>query len=128
IGRDSQGGRIYNFVVNRLIGNERALRIHSGQEPFNTPEMIEAAELVASLVVGKTPEDAIAIDNNTAYAKYVNDNRGAMWVDGSFALAQLSEELLSTVVPLDFPLIPGGVETEFRVERDLTSMWYVSSR
>ena len=128
IGRDSQGGRIYNLVVNRLIGNERALRMHSGQEPINVPEMVEAARLVAELVVGKTPADAIAIDNNAAYAKYVNDNRGAMWVDGSFALGQLSDPIRNSLVPLDFPLIPGGVEKEFRTERDLTSLWYVNAR
>ena len=128
IGRDSQGGRIFNAVVNRLIGNERALRMFSGAEPINVPEMLEAATLVQQLVAGKTAEDAIAIDNNTAYAKYVNDNRGAMWVDGSFAIGQLNEDLQGKVVALDFPLIPDGVETEFRVERDLTSLWYVNSR
>lgn len=127
-GRDSQGGRIFNFVVNRLIGNERALRMFSGEEAINVPEMVEAATLVQQLVVGKTPDDAIAIDNNTAYAKYVNADRGAMWVDGSFAIGQLSPEIQSKVVPLDFPLLPNGAETEFRVERDLTSLWYVNAR
>jgi raffinose/stachyose/melibiose transport system substrate-binding protein len=128
IGRDSQGGRIFNFVVNRLVGNDRALAMFRGEEPINVPEMVEAATLVQQLVVGKTPEDAIAIDNNTAYAKYVNADRGAMWVDGSFAIGQLSPELQAKVVPLDFPFVPNGAETEPRVERDLTSLWYVNAR
>ncbi len=127
IGRDSQGGRIYNYVVNRFLGNDRALRMHSGEEPINVPEMVEAARHVAQLVVGKTAEDAIAIDNPTAYAKYVNTERAAMWIDNSNSLGLLTEDMRAKMVPMDFPLIPGGQETDFRTERDLTSLWYVAT-
>lgn len=128
IGKDSQGGRIYNLVVNRVVGNERALRMHSAQEPINVPDMLKVAQLVQQLVVGKVPTDAIAIDNGTAYAKYVNDNRGAMWVDGSFALGQVSDAVRDKMVVLSFPTIPGGVEQEPRTERDLSTLWYVSAK
>ena len=65
IGNDSQGGRIYNYVVNRMIGNPRALRMHSGQEPINVPEMVTAATMLHDLVVGHIAADAISINNST---------------------------------------------------------------
>ncbi len=72
IGKDSEGGRIYNAIVNRMIGNARALRMHAGAEPINVPEMVRAAEMLHELVVGNVPQDAIAIGNDSVYAKYVN--------------------------------------------------------
>src|SRR3954470_19601762 len=59
IGNDSAGGRVYNHVVNRCAGNQRAMRMHAGLEPIDVPEMVHAATLLRDLVVGYTPADAI---------------------------------------------------------------------
>jgi hypothetical protein len=128
IGNDSQGGRIYNYVVNRSIGNERALRMHSGQEPINVPEMVAAAALLQELVVGNTPQDAISIQNDSVYAKYVNTNRGGLIMDGSWVTPTIKPAVQDNLVVLDFPLIPGGAQTQRNVERDLTSLWYLSDK
>ena len=128
IGNDSQGGRIYNYVVNRVVGNPRALRMHSGQEPIDVPDMHRAAELLRELVVGNIAPDAIAINNDTVYAKYVNANKGALMIDGSWATPTIKPEIQANLAVLEFPLIPGGAQTERNVERDLTSLWYTSAK
>jgi raffinose/stachyose/melibiose transport system substrate-binding protein len=128
IGNDSQGGRIYNYVVNRSVGNARALRMHSGQEPINVPEMVAAATKLRDLVVGYTPSDAISINNDAVYAKYVNSGRGALIMDGSWITPTIRPNVLETIEVLSFPLIPGGAQTEHNVERDLTSLWYVGAK
>lgn len=128
IGNDSQGGRIYNYVVNRLVGNARALRMHSGQEPINVPEMVTAATMLRDLVVGFTPADAISINNDGVYAKYVNSGRGALVIDGSWVTPTIKPEVLDSMEVLPFPLLPGGAQTERNVERDLTSLWYCGAR
>ena len=128
IGNDSQGGRIYNYVVNRMVGNPRALRMHSGQEPINVPEMVAAATMLRDLVVGHIAADAISINNDAVYAKYVNTGRGALAIDGSWVTPTIKKEVLDTIVVLPFPLLPGGAQTEKNVERDLTSLWYVGAK
>ena len=128
IGKDSEGGRIYNAVVNRMVGNPRALRMHAGTEPINVPEMVRAAELLAELVIGNVPQDAIAIGNDSVYAKYVNNNRGGLIMDGSWVTPVIKPEIQANMVVLSFPLIPGGTETQQSAERDLTSLWYVSAK
>jgi raffinose/stachyose/melibiose transport system substrate-binding protein len=128
IGKDSEGGRIYNAIVNRMVGNARALRMHAGAEPINVPEMVRAAELLHQLVVGNVPQDAIAIGNDSVYAKYVNSNRGALIMDGSWVTPTIKPEIQENMVVLSFPLLPDGVEKEKSAERDLTSLWYVSAK
>ena len=127
IGNDSEGGRVYNYVVNRSIGNPRAMRMHAGAEPIDVPEMVQAAERLHDLVVGYAPLDAISISNDNVYAKYVNTNRGALILDGSWVTPVIKPEVQEHMVVLSFPLIPGGAQTEKNVERDLTSLWYASA-
>jgi ABC-type glycerol-3-phosphate transport system substrate-binding protein len=128
IGNDSQGGRIYNYVVNRMVGNPRALRMHSGQESIKVPEMVTAATMLRDLVVGFIPSDAISINNDAVYAKYVNSSRGALIIDGSWVTPTIRPEVLDKIEVLSFPLLPGGVQTECNVERDLTSLWYCGAK
>lgn len=128
IGNDSQGGRIYNYMVNRMVGNPRALRMHSGQEPINVPEMVAAATMLRDLVVGHIPADAISINNDAVYAKYVNTGRGALMIDGSWVTPTIKPEVLENIDVLAFPLLPGGAQTERNVERDLTSLWYAGAK
>jgi ABC-type glycerol-3-phosphate transport system substrate-binding protein len=128
IGNDSEGGRIYNYVVNRTVGNERALRMHAGLEPINVPEMVKAAGLLAELVVGNIPADAISIQNDSVYAKYVNTNRGGLIMDGSWVTPSIKPAVQENLVVLEFPLVPGGAQKQRNVERDLTGLWYVADK
>ena len=111
-----------------MIGNDRALRMHAGQEPINVPEMVQAAGLLRELVVGNAPPDAISINNNNVYAKYVNLNRGGLILDGSWVTPAIKPEIQENLVVMPFPLIPGGAQTQQNVERDLTSLLYVGAK
>jgi raffinose/stachyose/melibiose transport system substrate-binding protein len=127
IGNDSEGGRIYNAIVNDMVGNARALRMHSGKEPIDVPEMVTAMQHLHDLVVGYVPDDAIAISNDNVYAKYVNRNRGGLIMDGSWVTAAIKPEVQASLVVLSFPVIPGGAQRVPQAERDLTSLWYLSA-
>jgi raffinose/stachyose/melibiose transport system substrate-binding protein len=127
IGNDSQGGRIYNYVVNRSVGNERALAMHSGREPINVPDMVAALARLRDLVVGCVPADAISIQNESVYAKYVNTNRGALIIDGSWATPTIKPAVQDNLVVMNFPLIPGGAQKQPNIERDLTGLWYMGA-
>jgi ABC-type glycerol-3-phosphate transport system substrate-binding protein len=127
IGNDSEGGRIYNSVVNDMVGNARALRMHSGKEPIDVPEMVLAMQHLRDLVVGYVPDDAIAISNDNVYAKYVNRNVGGLIIDGSWVTAAIKPEVQNNLAVLTFPVIPGGAQKEPSAERDLTSLWYLSA-
>jgi ABC-type glycerol-3-phosphate transport system substrate-binding protein len=128
VGNDSEGGRIYNYVVNRSLGNPRALRMHSGKEPINVPEMVAAMQKLHDLVVGYIPGDAISIQNDSVYAKYVNTNRGALILDGSWVTPNIKPAVQENLQVMNFPLIPGGAQKQPNVERDLTSLFYVSAK
>ncbi|MFC0470689.1 ABC transporter substrate-binding protein [Halalkalibacter kiskunsagensis] len=127
INGDSNGSRIYNYVFNRMIGNERALNMYAGKEPINVPEVIKASELVQELIVGNAPEDALAIERDATYAKYINNGRAALMMDGSWGTAHIDSAIQESLIPLDFPLIPGGAQQEMNVERDLTKLYYISA-
>jgi raffinose/stachyose/melibiose transport system substrate-binding protein len=127
-GNDSMAARIYNYVMSRHLGNEKAVNIHGGAEAVNTPEMVEAATLVQKLLSGNLPADAITTSNDLAYAKYINAERAALVIDGSFRLQAVDAKIADNMVVLDFPLTPGGAQKEFNVERDLTQLWYASKK
>lgn len=126
LSKDSQGGRLYNYVVNRVVGNQKALAIHSGQEPYNTAEMRKAASLMKELIIGFTAPDANALDNEAVFAKYVNSGQAAFFIDGSWMVGRIVPDVAKNMVPLAFPLVPGGMEDSTRVEKDLTNLYYTS--
>lgn len=126
-GRDSMVARVYNHVMSRYLGNERAVNIHGGLEPANVPEMVEAAAFVQELLTGNLPEDAISTSNDQVYAKYINTQRAALMIDGSFRISMIDPAIEDNLVVIDFPIVPGGVQTEHSVERDLASLWYASA-
>ena len=125
---DSHGGRIYNQIYNRTVGNDRAMKIHAGEEPYAIPESIKAAGLLRDLTAGFLPEDAIAIDNPAAMAKYVNTGKAGFVLCGSFDTATIKPEIQDKMLILEFPLVPGGFQTEKNVEKDLTGLWYLNAK
>jgi ABC-type glycerol-3-phosphate transport system substrate-binding protein len=127
-GNDSMAARVYNYVMSRCLGNERAVRIHGGLEPINTPDMVRASTLVQQLLTGNIPSDGITLSSDLVYAKYTNPERAAFLIDGSFRLSAIDPKIAGDLQVLNFPLVPNGAQNEFRVERDLTSLWYASSK
>ncbi|NIF79607.1 extracellular solute-binding protein [Paraburkholderia sp. Cy-641] len=127
-GNDSMAARVYNYVMSRCLGNERAVRIHGGLEPADSPDMIRASTLVQQLLGGNIPSDGITLSSDLVYAKYTNTEKAAFLIDASFRLFEIDPKIAGDLQVLNFPAIPDGVQHDFRVERDLTSLWYASSK
>jgi ABC-type glycerol-3-phosphate transport system substrate-binding protein len=131
-GMASKGGgyavRGYNYVFNRMIGNQRARDMHAGLEEYNVPEVLQALQMMEKLFVGYLPEDAIALDAAAVNAKYINTGEAAFMILGSWENANIAPEIQEKLIVLEFPLVPGGVETEKRIEKDLTNLWYASAK
>ena len=126
--QSDHGQRLFNYVFSRILTSERALNMLAGNEPMNVPEAYDAAEKLKELVVGNIPKDANAIDHVAMYERYINTEQAALLIDVIFRIESIAPELREKMVPIEFPLIPGGAETEKRVEKDLTQLLYVSAK
>jgi ABC-type glycerol-3-phosphate transport system substrate-binding protein len=120
--------RGYNYILNRMVGNQLARDMHAGKAPYDTPEALKAAQLMQDLFVGNLPEDAIALDANAVMAKYINTDKAGFVINGSWETANITTTVQDNMVVLEFPLVPGGFETEKAVEKDLTNLWYASAK
>lgn len=124
---DSSAIRFYDYIMSQKFSNETVLEMHAGNVPYNTPETVEAVSLIKELLATNMPEDANAIDREAVYAKYVNSERAAMMMDGTWNTTQISDEVASKLQVIQFPLIPGSVYDEPHVQRDLTKLYYISA-
>ncbi|WP_240419225.1 ABC transporter substrate-binding protein [Paenibacillus periandrae] len=125
--KGDHGVRLFDLVIARTLTNERAMNMFAGKEPINVPDMVKALDNLKKLVVGNIPEDAIAIDGDPMYAKYINTEKAALIIDGSFNINKVDAKLADKMEVIDFPLITGGAQKEKRVEKDLTSLIYASA-
>jgi raffinose/stachyose/melibiose transport system substrate-binding protein len=125
---DSQGVRVFNYVFSNMLTNDRMRDMILGKEPMNVPEMQTAAKMLHELLVGNVPEDAVAIANDVAVSKYLNSGKSAMFFDNSSALASIKPEIQDKLVSLKFPLMPGGAQKTQNFEKDLTQLFYMSSK
>ncbi|WP_165452387.1 ABC transporter substrate-binding protein [Paenibacillus thalictri] len=125
---DSLANRLYNYVMNGMLTNERALKMHSGQESMNVPEVVKALTLLKELVVGNIPEDAVALSTDAVISKYINTEKSALFESGSFSTPLIKQEIQDKMVAIEFPLIPGGAQKTKTIEKDLTNLYYVSAK
>ncbi|MCU6790934.1 extracellular solute-binding protein [Paenibacillus sp. WQ 127069] len=125
---DSLANRLYNYVMNGMLTNERALKMHSGQESMNVPEVVKALTLLKELVVGNIPEDAVALNTDAVISKYINTEKSALFESGSFSTPLIKPEIQAKMVAIDFPLIPDGAQKTKTIEKDLTNLYYVSAK
>lgn len=120
--------RPMNYVMYRMLGNERVNKLMSGQDKFNAPDVVAALEKLRELTTGYMPDDASVAEDSVIYAKYVNTGKAVMTLDHSSAIMKISPEMQKNFVAVDFPLIPGGVDQEKTVVKDLTQLVYASSK
>jgi len=125
--KSDHGQRLFNYVFTRVLTKERALNMFAGNEPLNVPEAYDAAEKLKELVVGNIPKDANAIDHNAMVERYINTEEAALVIDLNARIESIAPEIREKMVPIEFPLIPGGAESEKSVEKDLTQLVYVNA-
>jgi len=80
------------------------------------------------MFIGNLPKDAMALDTSAVIAKYINAGKAAFVINGSWEIANLTPEIQSKMIVLEFPLVAGGFEKEKSIEKDLTNLWYASAK
>ncbi|NHN33710.1 ABC transporter substrate-binding protein [Paenibacillus agricola] len=120
--------RPMNYVMYRMLGYDKVNKLMAGLEPFNTPEVITALERVRELTTGYMADDASVVEDSVIYAKYINTGKVVMTLDHSSAIMKITPEVQKKFVSVDFPLIPGGVDKEKTIVKDLTTLVYASSK
>lgn len=128
--------RPLGYVFDRYLGkdgetgwkNEDVLEAFAGNVPFNTPEAIEACNKLHDLVAGNAAGDAMTLDDTQAASKYYNTGKAAYWCNGTYGVENIDEKVQETSVAMEFPEIPGAPYNEKFIDKDVTGLYYVSSK
>lgn len=128
--------RPLGYVLDRYLGkngetgwrNEDVLEAFAGNVHFNTPEGIEACNKLYDLCAGNAAGDAMTLDDTQATSKYFNNGKAAYWVNGTYGIENIDKGIQEKCVTMVFPEIPGAPYNEPIVDKDVTGMYYVSSK
>ncbi|MCU1583847.1 MAG: hypothetical protein JWM49_403 [Microbacteriaceae bacterium] len=119
--------RLFDYVLDRSLGNQKALDLFQGKGSFTSPNVQKAVDDYMSISTNMGPSDAAALDDNAAIAKYLNTGKSAMLIDNSGYLPAIDKSLGPDMKVIPFPTIPGGQQKTTNVERDLTTLLYAST-
>ena len=119
--------RLLDYVLDRAIGNDGALALFRGERSFTDPAILQVLDEYLSISSGFGPDDAAALDNNAAIAKYFNTGRSAMLLTNSGYLPSIDKEAAKDMTVIPFPTMPGGAQTDPHIEKDLTTLMYASA-
>ncbi len=128
--------RPLGYVLDRYLGkngetgwrNEDVLEAFAGNVSFSTPEGIEACNKLYDLCAGNAAGDSMTLDDTQATSKYFNSGKAAYWVNGTYAVSNIDEAIREKAVVMEFPEIPGAPYNEPIVDKDVTGLYYVSSK
>jgi len=120
--------RLLDYVLDRELGNQKALDLYAGKVSFKSPEVEKALADYLSISVNAGPSDASALTNNAAIAKYFNTGQAAMMLTNSGYLPAIDKAVASDMKVIPFPTIPGGAQTTANMEKDLTALMYASAK
>ena len=119
--------RLLDYVLDRAFGNDGALALFRGERSFTDPAVVQVLDEYLSISSGFGPEDAAALDNNAAIAKYFNTGQSAMLLTNSGYLPAIDKEAAKDMTVIPFPTMPGGGQAEPHIEKDLTNLMYASA-
>lgn len=120
--------RLMDYVLDRELGNQKAMDVFSGKVSFTAPEVEKALADYLSIAVKTGPSDSSSLTNNAAIAKYINTGQAAMMLTNSGYLPAVDKAIAKDMKVMPFPLIPGGAQTEAHMEKDLTSLMYAGAK
>jgi len=128
-GQDN-ASRLFNAVIGGHVGNDRGLRLMTGQESWQQPEVIQGLDYFLQVArPGFVAEDAPILDFGGAISRYFNTGEGGMIVGhAGMMFPNLTEESMDWVVPLAFPRTPTSAYSGPFNELDLTNLVYASYR
>lgn len=107
-------GKVFDIMGVRACGIEEATKILSGEESFNNPDFLYAAESFGQLAeVGAFTENAVALNNDEALADFTL-GKAAMFYNGSWSCGFINSEtsqVKGDVVAIPFPEMEDGKGT-----------------
>lgn len=121
--------RIFNAIINRVVGNAKGLELLKGAESFQDAEVIRALDYFLEVASGNAPEDAAILDFNQAITKYLNTGKAGMVIGNCVQInINLTDEILESLVAMNLPLTPDAVIDAPSLEQDLSNLVYISSK
>jgi raffinose/stachyose/melibiose transport system substrate-binding protein len=122
--------RLFNAVIEASIGNTRGIRLMTGQESWQQPDVVEA--LGYFMQVAKkdyAPPDSSVLDAISVITKYLNTGRAGMIIQNAGQVwTNIPFDVMDNFVALNFPLTPASKLKGPFNELDLTNLVYASTR
>jgi ABC-type glycerol-3-phosphate transport system substrate-binding protein len=120
--------RIFFNVLNRVVGNERALKLMGGTESWLAPDVMPALEYTVALVANNGPPDQSVLSTSQAIAKYLNTGAAGMFLNNNGQInTAVSTAVMPELMALPFPATPVIVEKGSSTQADVTNLVYASA-
>lgn len=121
--------RLFFNILNNQVGNQKALDLMEGKASWLQPDVMPALQAFVTVAANNGPPDQAVLSTTQAISKYLNTGKAAMMLDNNGQInSNISKEALPDMVPLPFPVLPGGVEKSPTTEADVTNLVYASAK
>ncbi|MCI8837096.1 MAG: extracellular solute-binding protein [Hungatella sp.] len=112
-----------------FFGENGVLNLFGGKSHFTDENAMKACEDLARLVGGNCAVDSMTLDDSQATAKYMNTGQACYFINGSYGLPHLSDEVKEKLVAIRFPEIPGAAGDTGKIQdKSLTAVYYASAK
>ncbi len=120
--------RLFFNILNRVVGNEKALKLMGGTESWLAPDVQPALEYTVAVAANNGPPDQSVLSTSQAIAKYLNTGAAGMFLNNNGQInTAVSTAVMPDLVALPFPATPVIVEKGSSTEADVTNLVYASS-
>jgi raffinose/stachyose/melibiose transport system substrate-binding protein len=120
--------RMFFNILNRVVGNEKALKLMGGKESWLAADVQPALEYTVALCANNGPPDQSVLSTSQAIAKYLNTGAAAMFLNNNGQInTAIAAEAMPNMVALAFPATPVIVEKGSSTEADVTNLVYASA-
>ncbi len=120
--------RLFFNILNRVVGNEKALKLMGGTESWLAADVLPALEYTVAVAANNGPPDQSVLSTSQAIAKYLNTGAAGMFLNNNGQInTAVSTAVMPDLVALPFPATPVIVEKSSSTEADVTNLVYASS-
>jgi raffinose/stachyose/melibiose transport system substrate-binding protein len=121
--------RLFFNILNRVVGNERALKLLGGTESWLSPDVLPALDYFVTVAANNGPPDQSVLSTAQVIAKYLNTGAAGMVLNNNGQInSNVSSDAMPGMVALAFPMTPMGVEKTSSTEADVTNLVYASAK
>jgi raffinose/stachyose/melibiose transport system substrate-binding protein len=114
---DSASRLLFN-ILNRMVGNERALGLFAGTEHWTDRDVFTGLQYFVTLAAGNGPPDSNVLNQAQSIAKYLSTGNAGMLLENNGGNTNVDPAVLNDLVAIEFPKIPGGFEIDSSTEKD----------